>query len=37
MNKQKLAAAPVGKRKGFKFVAFTCIKTSLRHQFQGEG
>ena len=37
MNKKKRAAAPVGKGKGCKFVAFTCIEASLLHQFKGEG
>ena len=37
MEKQKLAAAPAGKGKGSKFVAFTCIEASLLHQFKGEG
>ena len=37
MNKTKLAAAPVGKGKGRKFVVFTYIEASLRHQFKGEG
>ena len=37
MEKQKLAAAPAGKGKGSKFVAFTCIEVSLLHQLRGEG
>lgn len=37
MNKKKRAAAPVGKGKGCKFVAFACIEDSLLHQLKGEG
>ena len=37
MNKKKRTAAPAGKEKGCKFVAFTCIEASLLHQFKGEG
>ena len=37
MEKQKLAAAPAGKGKECKFVAFACIEVSLLHKFKGEG
>jgi hypothetical protein len=37
MNKKKRTAAPVGKGKECKSVAFTCIEASLLHQFKGEG
>ena len=37
MNQKKLAAAPVGKGKECKLVAFACIEDSLLHQLKGEG
>ena len=37
MEKQKRAAAPAGKGKECKFVAFACIEDSLLHQLKGEG